>query len=169
MQVNNCAIAPDFCQQAMSEMQDRAASRDCDGERSMERTVKAFNAMFGKDLTTVQGWQFMELLKMARSVGGKYREDDFVDGVAYATLAGEAAADAAVSHNEGQPQSCAEVDFALVEEVLRKADGRELTPALAQELAGEVVSAHFGADEAYFRAGGFVEGDPNGGQPSSSK
>lgn len=95
--MHKCEIASDFCTQAAAEMKDRAASRDCDGERSMERTVKAFNAMFGKDLTTVQGWQFMELLKMARSVGGAYREDDFVDGVAYAALAGEAAADGASS------------------------------------------------------------------------
>ena len=78
---------------AAAEMQDRAASRDTpEGERSMGRCVKAFNAMFGTELTETQGWQFMELLKMARSVGGEFRLDDFTDGVAYAALAGESEA-----------------------------------------------------------------------------
>ena len=77
-------------QNAAAEMLDRAASRDTpEGERSMGRCVKAFNAMFGTELTETQGWQFMELLKMARSVGGEFRLDDFTDGVAYAALAGE--------------------------------------------------------------------------------
>jgi hypothetical protein len=57
----------------------------------MEATINAFNAMFGTNLTEVQGWQFMELLKMSRSRGDKFRLDDFVDGAAYAALAGEAA------------------------------------------------------------------------------
>lgn len=70
---------------------DRASERDTESERSMANTVKAFNAMFGTELTEVQGWQFMELLKMSRSRGGKFRLDDFVDGAAYAALAGEAA------------------------------------------------------------------------------
>lgn len=70
---------------------ERAAERDTESERSMEATVNAFNAMFGTNLTEVQGWQFMELLKMSRSRGGKFRLDDFVDGAAYAALAGEAA------------------------------------------------------------------------------
>lgn len=79
-------------QNAAAEMLDRAASRDTPkGERSMGRCVKAFNAMFGTELTETQGWQFMELLKMARSVGGEFRLDDYTDGVAYAALAGECA------------------------------------------------------------------------------
>jgi len=77
-------------QNAAAVMQDRATSRDTpEGERSMGRCVKAFNAMFGTELTETQGWQFMELLKMVRSVGGEFRLDDFTDGVAYAALAGE--------------------------------------------------------------------------------
>lgn len=80
-------------QNAAAEMLDRAASRDTPkGERSMGRCVKAFNAMFGTELTETQGWQFMELLKMARSAGGAFRLDDFTDGVAYAALAGESEA-----------------------------------------------------------------------------
>lgn len=82
--------AVDILEGAADAMLDRAASRDTpEGERSMGRCVKAFNAMFGTELTETQGWQFMELLKMARSAGGGFRLDDFTDGVAYAALAGE--------------------------------------------------------------------------------
>ena len=88
--VTSVIAADAILQNAAAEMQDRAASRDTpEGERSMGRCVKAFNAMFGTELTETQGWQFMELLKMARSVGGEFRLDDFTDGVAYAALAGE--------------------------------------------------------------------------------
>lgn len=74
-------------------IEDRAASRDLpEGERSMARAVKAFNAMFGTNLTEVQGWQFMELLKMSRSAAGAHNPDDYEDAAAYAALAGEAAA-----------------------------------------------------------------------------
>lgn len=74
-------------------IEDRAASRDQpEGERSMARCVRAFNAMFGKDLTETEGWQFMELLKMSRSAVGTHNPDDFEDGSAYCALAGEAAA-----------------------------------------------------------------------------
>ena len=90
----SAAITADaILQNAAAEMQDRAASRDTpEGERSMGRCVKAFNAMFSTELTETQGWQFMELLKMARSVGGGFRLDDFTGGVAYAALAGESEA-----------------------------------------------------------------------------
>lgn len=57
----------------------------------MGRCVEAFNKMFGTNLTETQGWQFMVLLKMARSAGGKNRLDDFLDGASYFSLAGEAA------------------------------------------------------------------------------
>lgn len=71
-------------------MKDRAAQRDNeDGERSMKACVDAFNAMFGHNLTETQGWQFMVLLKMARS-RNKFNSDDYEDGAAYTGLAGEA-------------------------------------------------------------------------------
>lgn len=84
--------AAEILRKGAQHIEDRAASRDQpEGERSMARCVKAFNAMFGKDLTEVQGWQFMELLKMARSAVGTHNPDDFEDGSAYCALAGEAA------------------------------------------------------------------------------
>lgn len=77
---------------AAAEMQDRAVTYDKpEGERSMAATVNAFNAATGHSLTETQGWQFMEILKLVRSNQGAHRLDSFVDGAAYAALAGEAA------------------------------------------------------------------------------
>lgn len=64
------------------------------GERSMARTVAAFNAMYGQHLTEENGWQFMALLKMARSSAGAFHVDDYTDQAAYSALAGECAAHA---------------------------------------------------------------------------
>lgn len=73
-------------------VEQRAAQRDQpNGEKTMAATVKAFNAIYGTTLTEVQGWHFMELLKMVRSAYGVYVPDDFEDKVAYAALAAEAA------------------------------------------------------------------------------
>lgn len=73
-------------------IEERAKQRDQpNGEKSMAKTVQAFNAIYGTSLTEVQGWHFMELLKMTRSAYGVYVEDDYLDKVAYAALAAEAA------------------------------------------------------------------------------
>lgn len=84
--------APAILQAGIDAMADRAATRDADAERSMARAVATFNSLTGAALTEVDGWQFMECLKMARSRGGGHNPDDYVDGAAYAALAGEAAA-----------------------------------------------------------------------------
>lgn len=74
-------------------MEDRAATYDQPaGERSMGRTVQAFNALTGMSLTEEQGWLFMEVLKAARSQQGGHRADNYEDAVAYAALRGECAA-----------------------------------------------------------------------------
>lgn len=86
------ANAEDYLNIAAAQMEDRAASRDAeDGERSMARAVDAFNALYGFEMTETQGWQFMSILKKARGAQGEYREDDYVDDVAYCALAAEAA------------------------------------------------------------------------------
>lgn len=81
-----------YLEQADAELADRAASRDAgDGERSMARAVAAFNTLYGHELTETEGWQFMSILKKSRGAEGAYREDDYVDDVAYAALAAESA------------------------------------------------------------------------------
>ncbi len=83
------------------EMQDRAASRDTpEGERSVGRCVAGFNGLFGDairrriaaglpPLDETLGWEFMSCLKKARKAGGAYREDDYVDDIAYTALSAE--------------------------------------------------------------------------------
>ena len=83
--------APKFCTNAAELMNDRAASRDTGEERSMAKTVAAFNALYGHNLSETEGWQFMSLLKKARGAQGAFRQDDYEDDVAYCALAGESA------------------------------------------------------------------------------
>lgn len=83
--------APAILQEAHRCIADRAHERDQESERSMERTVAAFNAMYKLNLTEEQGWMFMVFLKAARASGGSFKLDDYVDGSAYFALAGEAA------------------------------------------------------------------------------
>ena len=60
--------APDILAAGIKHMEDRAALRDSpEGERSMKATVAAFNALEGTNLTEVQGWRFMCVLKHARA------------------------------------------------------------------------------------------------------
>lgn len=87
--------ATQILQHAVKEMADRAKTYDNEaGERSMDATVTAFEAVTGHSLTVEQGWLFMALLKAVRSQQGAYREDSYVDGAAYFGLAGEAACEA---------------------------------------------------------------------------
>lgn len=84
--------AYEFLEKGVGHMKDRASQRDAeDGERSMKRCVEAFNALEGTDITETQGWKFMVMLKMARSVSGDFTADDYEDMAAYAGLAGESA------------------------------------------------------------------------------
>lgn len=61
------------------------------GERSMDKTVTAFNAIASHDLTVEQGWLFMALLKAVRSQQGDFRLDNYEDGAAYFALMAEQA------------------------------------------------------------------------------
>lgn len=67
-----------------------------DGERSMGRTVQAFNAITGRDLTEAEGWLLLQVLKDVRQWQNpaKFHEDSALDCVAYASLKAEALAGA---------------------------------------------------------------------------
>lgn len=61
------------------------------GERSMGKTVNAFNAITGKDLTEAEGWLLLALLKMVRDNQRELPHQDSVeDLIAYCALYGEA-------------------------------------------------------------------------------
>lgn len=83
--------APQMLERAYQHMADRAATYDKpEGERSMNKTVEAFNTITGRDLSESEGWLLMNLLKMVRD---RQRDDAHRDScedlVAYAALYGE--------------------------------------------------------------------------------
>lgn len=85
--------APDFLRAGLTHMNDRASTYDKpEGERSMGRTVAAFNIITGHQLTEEQGWLLMGLLKMVRSQQGDFKADHYEDEAAYSALRGESAA-----------------------------------------------------------------------------
>lgn len=61
------------------------------GERSMARTVDAFNAITGNDLTEADGWLFMDTLKSVRMFSNRHtaHADSVQDKIAYSALLGE--------------------------------------------------------------------------------
>ena len=89
--------AADILSAGARHMNERAATYDKGGERSIPTAVVAFNAITGAALTAEQGWLFMALLKATRSQQGDYRADSYEDGAAYFALAGEQASGDRVS------------------------------------------------------------------------
>lgn len=82
--------AADFLKEAASIFDQRATLRDTpEGERSMKKTVELFNKLYDMNLSEVQGWQFMVLLKMVRGSTGAFHLDDFIDQIGYSALATE--------------------------------------------------------------------------------
>lgn len=84
--------ASDILAAAAKHMADRAATYDKPaGERSMARTIAAFNAITGRDLTEAEGWLLMCVLKQVRLFTNlsKPHRDSVDDLAAYAGLLGE--------------------------------------------------------------------------------
>ncbi len=81
-------------QRAAGHIEARAAQRDqAQGERSMARTVGAFNALTGHQLSERDGWLFMVTLKMARACSTPTGlPDDSEDMCGCGALAGEGVA-----------------------------------------------------------------------------
>ncbi len=96
--------AQDFLAAAQSHMADRAKTYDRpDGERSTARTVAAFNAVTGHNLSESDGWMMMMLLKAVRlTQRATYHADSAEDLVAYAALLGEARSNTStISYTDG--------------------------------------------------------------------
>lgn len=84
--------AAEFLKKGLGHMEDRAVTYDKEGgERSMGKTVAAFNVITGSNLTEEEGWLFMEILKQVRSMQGAFKADNYEDLAAYAALRGECA------------------------------------------------------------------------------
>jgi hypothetical protein len=86
--------AQDFLAKAGQLMDARGQTYDQpDGERSMGRTVIAFNAITGQSLTEAEGWLLLQLLKDARQWSRtEYHADSAEDGVSFSALKAEALA-----------------------------------------------------------------------------
>lgn len=87
------ATAAAILDAASNHLQTRGKLRDKpQGERSMQATVTAFNALTGHKLSERDGWLFMVAVKAARACATeKGIPDDYQDGAAYFALAGESA------------------------------------------------------------------------------
>jgi hypothetical protein len=86
-----------FLDEAKRIQEERGAIYDSTGstkERSMGKTVTAFNAITGKDLTEAEGWLLLQLLKDARQWANPtvFHLDSATDGVSYSSLKAEALA-----------------------------------------------------------------------------
>lgn len=92
--MSTAKTAMDMLQAAARHMTERAAIYDApDGERSMARSVIAFNAITGHHLSEAEGWLLLQLLKDVRQWQTLlYHADSAEDCVAYAALKAEALA-----------------------------------------------------------------------------
>ena len=86
--------AIELLENAGMHMQDRASTYDQPGgERSMGKTVEAFNAITGRELSESEGWLLLDLLKQVRLFAAPgYHADSAEDHIAYAALMAEAKA-----------------------------------------------------------------------------
>ena len=87
--------ASQFLSKAATIMEERGKQYDKpEGERSMGRTVEAFNTITGHCLTEAEGWLMLQLLKDVRQWQrrGAYHADSAEDCIAYAALKAEALA-----------------------------------------------------------------------------
>ena len=95
--------APDILKKSAQHMLDRATTYDKpEGERSMAKTVQAFNAITGRDITTAEGWLMLAVLKQVRAFQnpGKPHVDSLEDGPAYLALMAEEMLSGGVSEAE---------------------------------------------------------------------
>lgn len=86
--------ASDYLEEGAKLLKERGKQYDKQSEeRSMEKIVNIFNAMTGKELTTVEGWYYMQVLKDVRFFQNteKPHEDSLVDGINYRALMTEEA------------------------------------------------------------------------------
>lgn len=88
------ATAQDFLQRAIDLLSERGKDYDQEEERSMVKTVQAFNIITGRDLTEEEGWLLQQILKDVRqwTDPSTFHRDSAEDCISYASLKAEALA-----------------------------------------------------------------------------
>lgn len=86
------ATAPKLLAKAAAIMEERGKQYDKpEGERSMGKTVAAFNAITGQNLSEAEGWLLLQILKDVRLWQRPgYHQDSAEDCIAYSALKAEA-------------------------------------------------------------------------------
>jgi hypothetical protein len=84
--------ASEYLAKAAAHMEERGKTYDQPGgERSMAKTVRAFNEITGGRMTEAEGWLFMQILKDVRQWQRReFHGDSAEDCIAYAALKAEA-------------------------------------------------------------------------------
>lgn len=133
--------AQDLLHRAASLMDERGKQYDQrSGERSMQATVTAFNAIAGYHLTEADGFLLMAILKMVRDQSRETpHRDSIEDLVAYASLYGEARL-----HDEERRRAITRDESKVCEALEAKAAHD------AAELLAQRVKAHQAAQEARY-------------------
>lgn len=93
-QVKENKTASEYLEEGAKLLKERGKHYDKSGEeRSMEKIIKIFNLQTGKNLSVVEGWYFMQVLKDVRFFQNteKPHEDSLVDGINYRALMAEEA------------------------------------------------------------------------------
>lgn len=87
-------VATQLLKKAIRLQEERAATYDVggtmDGERSMGKTVAAFNIITGRNLSESEGWLLLQVLKDVRDRTNGPHLDSLEDGIAYSSLKAEA-------------------------------------------------------------------------------
>lgn len=84
------ASASDFLQEARDSISEHGKQYDpSSSDRSMSKTVAAFNVITGQNLTEAEGWLFMSVLKTVSQFQNNPHLDSSQDGVVYAALLAE--------------------------------------------------------------------------------
>lgn len=140
----NPAKAQDLLHRAADLMDERGKQYDQrSGERSMQATVTAFNAISGYSLTEADGFLLMALLKMVRD---QQREtphrDSIEDLVAYASLYGEAR-----MSGEAKKQKLMQDEAKVYEEQEWPPEGPRYT---REQMVQRMALAHQAAQEARY-------------------
>lgn len=133
--------AQDLLHRAADLMDERGKQYDQrSGERSMQATVTAFNAITGYCLTEADGFLLMAILKMVRDQSRDTPHRDSLDDlVAYASLYGEARL-----HGEDRRQAITREEVKVCETLEAKATHD------AAELLAQRQKAHQAAQEARY-------------------